>query len=102
MRNTNKANVLINCTPVGMHPDMDETPFAAEWLDRNAIVFDTIYNPEQTLLIKSARQAGCITITGVDMFVRQAAKQFRLFTEEEPDLKLIRHEVKRATSAAQY
>ena len=102
LRGNHNCQVLINCTPVGMHPDMDESPFEAEWLDRNAMVFDTIYNPEQTLLIKEARQAGCSTITGVDMFVRQAAEQFRLFTDEEPDVELIRHEVKRATSAAKY
>ncbi|QEG24284.1 shikimate dehydrogenase [Mariniblastus fucicola] len=97
-----ECDVLINCTPVGMYPEMDVTPFDAEWFDKKAMVFDTVYNPEQTLFIKQARQAGCTTITGVDMFVRQAAKQFKLFTGENPDLKLIRYEVKRAISAAKY
>lgn len=103
---TGRANqphqILINCTPVGMHPKLDETPFDAEWFNRKAIVFDTVYNPEQTLFIKQARQAGCPTITGVDMFVRQAARQFQLFTGIEPELETIRYEVKRAISAARY
>jgi len=93
---------MINCTPVGMYPDMDVTPFEPEWFDPNCVVFDTIYNPEQTLFIKQAREAGCTTITGIDMFVRQAARQFKLFTGTNPDVKLIRYEVKRAISAAKY
>ena len=101
-RGTFECDVLVNGTPVGMHPKMDETPYETEWFDKRMIVFDTIYNPEQTLLIKQARQAECTTITGIDMFVRQAAKQFKLFTDQEPDTELIRYEVKRATSAAKY
>ena len=102
----NRANfecdALINCTPVGMYPEMDSTPFEKEWFDKKCIVFDTVYNPEQTLFIKQARVAECTTITGVDMFVRQAARQFKLFTNTDPDVKLIRYEVKRAISAAKY
>ncbi len=96
------SHYLINCTPVGMHPNLDETPFVADWFTKQTVVFDTIYNPEQTLFIKQAREAGCLTITGVDMFVRQAADQFKLFTGKEPDLELIRYEVKRGISAARY
>lgn len=97
-----EASVLINCTPVGMFPNMDETPFEADWFLKKTIVFDTIYNPEQTLFIKQAREAQCTTITGVDMFVRQAAEQFRLFTGKAPNVETIRYELKRATSAARY
>lgn len=97
-----ETSVLVNCTPVGMFPKMDESPFEPDWFDKKTIVFDTIYNPEQTLLIKQAREAGCPTITGVDMFVLQAAEQFRLFTGEQPNLEKIRYELKRATSAAKY
>lgn len=96
------CNLLINCTPVGMYPEMDESPFEATWLDSRMAVFDTIYNPEQTLLVKYARKAGCRTITGVDMFVRQAAKQYELFTGLPADQELMRNELKRATSAARY
>ncbi len=97
-----QSAVIINCTPVGMHPNMDETPFEKEWLDKRTIVFDTIYNPEQTLLIKQAREAGCETITGVDMFVRQATQQFKLFTGKSANKSLMRKILKQQTSAARY
>jgi 3-dehydroquinate dehydratase/shikimate dehydrogenase len=103
---TGRANhphqILINCTPLGMHPKLDSTPFEPEWINRKAVIFDTVYNPEQTLLIKQAREAGCTTITGVDMFVRQAARQYKLFTGQEPNLETMRNEVRRAISAARY
>ncbi len=51
-----ECDILINCTPVGMHPDVDETPYPEHWLRENMLVFDTIYNPENTLLIKEAKE----------------------------------------------
>ena len=101
-REEQEPSVLVNCTPVGMHPKMDETPFDVKNMPKNTIVFDTIYNPERTLLIKQAREFGCTVVTGVDMFVRQAAKQFKFFTGKEPVLEDVRYELKRATSAAKY
>ena len=101
-RGSFECDVLINCTPVGMYPKMDDTPFDESCFDKKCIVFDTVYNPEQTLFIKQARAADCTTITGIDMFVRQAAKQFKLFTDSEPDHETIRYEIKRAISAAKY
>ncbi len=95
-------DILINCTPVGMHPNMDESPFEKEWMNHKMVVFDTVYNPEQTLLIKYARQSECTVVTGVDMFVRQAVAQFKHFAGKSADAKLIRDLVKRATSAAKY
>jgi 3-dehydroquinate dehydratase/shikimate dehydrogenase len=52
------CDILINATPVGMHPHLDESPFEAEWFNKKSLVFDTIYNPEQTLFIKQARARG--------------------------------------------
>ena len=54
------------------------------------IVFDTVYNPENTLLIKFAREQSCQVVTGVEMFVRQAAMQFQLFTGREAPVELMR------------
>lgn len=96
------ADIIVNCTPVGMHPNVDESPFQPEWFNKKSIVFDTVYNPERTLFVKHARAAECVTLTGVDMFVRQAARQFKLFTGKKPDLEVMRYEVKRAISAAIY
>lgn len=94
------ADVLINCTSVGLHPKLDDTPFADNWLREGMVVFDTIYNPERTLLIKQARERGCRTITGVDMFVAQAARQFELFTGRQAPVDVMRDALRRAISAA--
>jgi 3-dehydroquinate dehydratase / shikimate dehydrogenase len=95
-------DILVNATPVGMHPNLDESPMEEKWFEKGKIVFDAVYNPEQTLFIKFARAAGCITITGVDMFVRQAARQHELFTGVKPEEEVIRETVRRAISAAKY
>ncbi len=101
-RHAIKADVLVNGTPIGMHPNVDETPYECRHLRPSSIVFDTVYNPEQTLLIKEARQQGCKVITGVDMFVLQAAMQFQLFTDHEAPVELMRQEIKRAIGPAKY
>ncbi len=95
-----KTDILVNCTPVGMHPQVDETPYEGAQLRRNWLVFDAIYNPEQTLLVKEARNKGCRVVTGVDLFVRQAALQFMLFTDQTAPLDVMRSSLKRATGAA--
>ena len=62
------------------------------------VVFDTVYTPEQTLLIKEARERGCHTITGVEMFIRQAALQFEHFTGKQAPIDLFRKVIRRALS----
>ena len=85
-RGAESCEILINCTSVGMHPKLDESPFEQHWLGFSTLVFDTVYNPEQTLLIKHARERNCPTVTGIEMFVRQAARQFELFTGQRAPL----------------
>ena len=82
-RYTVNPDVLINCTPVGMHPNVDATPYEKHHLRPSMLVFDTVYNPENTLLIKDARSQSCTVVTGVEMFIRQAGLQFKLFTGQE-------------------
>lgn len=100
-RHNQKVQLLVNGTPVGMHPDVDASPFNASALNQFMVVFDTVYNPENTLLIKHAKQAQCRIITGIDMFVRQAAYQFKLFTGREAPAKLLRKTIKQATNPVQ-
>ncbi len=97
-----RPGILVNCTPVGMHPDVDRTPYDKDKFDPDMIVFDTVYNPEQTLFIKDARTAGCFVINGLDMFVRQAAYQYKLFTGLEPPTDVMRATVKRVTSPVKF
>src|SRR5205823_4089856 len=72
-------DVLVNCTPIGMHPHLEETAIAAADL-RDGVVYDLVYNPEVTRLLREAAAAGCQTIGGLDMLVAQAMEQFRWWT----------------------
>jgi 3-dehydroquinate dehydratase/shikimate dehydrogenase len=94
------ADIVVNCTPIGMHPNVDETPFARHHMRPAMVVFDAVYNPENTLFIKEARGRNCKVVTGVDMFVRQAAMQFKLFTGRDAPVDVMRETIKRATAAA--
>jgi 3-dehydroquinate dehydratase/shikimate dehydrogenase len=83
-----EAKLLINCTSIGMHPKIDLTPFPQAGLKEDMVVFDTVYNPAETLLLKQAKQAGAKTIDGISMFVNQGLAQFKLFTNQDanPDI----------------
>ncbi len=76
-------DILINCSPIGMHPKIAETPFPKEFLKAGTIVFDAVYNPLETRLFKEAAEVGCRTIRGVDLFINQAVGQFELWTGEK-------------------
>jgi len=101
-RLTVSADVLINATPVGMHPNVDESPFPKHHLRPAMVVFDAVYNPESTLLVKDARWRNCRVITGVDMFVRQACLQFKLFTGQDGPAETMREVIRRTIAAAKY
>jgi 3-dehydroquinate dehydratase / shikimate dehydrogenase len=92
------CDMVINCTSVGMHPHVDESPLHHSFLKPGLVVFDTVYTPEQTLLIKEARDRGCHAITGVEMFIRQAALQFEKFTRHKAPVDLFRKVIRRALS----
>jgi 3-dehydroquinate dehydratase/shikimate dehydrogenase len=96
--NVTPCDIAVNGTPVGMHPNVDESPLHVSFLQPGLVVFDTVYTPEQTLLIRDARARGCGTVTGVELFVRQAAKQFELFTGLVPNLEDMRELLRKAMS----
>jgi 3-dehydroquinate dehydratase/shikimate dehydrogenase len=85
-----KTDILINATPVGMFPMVNETPIDKDRLKPDMIVFDTIYNPIETRLLREAKNQGCKIVGGLPMFVNQAAAQFELWTGVTPPLELIR------------
>ncbi|MCA9042457.1 MAG: shikimate dehydrogenase, partial [Planctomycetaceae bacterium] len=68
------------------------------WLRDGMLVFDTIYNPENTLLLKDARAHNCKTASGLEMFVRQAALQYERFTQHEAPLDVMRAALRRGIS----
>lgn len=94
-----RPHILVNCTPIGMHPNINVMPVEKGSLREGLIVFDAVYNPEYTMLIRAAKERGCVTISGVEMFVGQACLQFKLFTGQKASAKLMRDLVKKAISA---
>lgn len=87
------GDVLANTTSVGMHPDEEATPVPAAVLSSYDLVFDAVYTPLHTRLLRDAAAAGCATVTGDEMFVGQAADQFRLFTGLEAPVEQMRRVV---------
>lgn len=73
------CQIFINTTSIGMHPNVDESPM--ESVPGDVLVFDAVYNPMRTTLLAQAEAAGAKTIGGIEMFVRQAEKQFSLWTK---------------------
>jgi len=97
-RASTPCDILINATPVGMYPNLDESPAPPAALRPNMLVFDTVYRPENTMMLKMARERDCRTVSGVDMFIRQAALQFKLFTGEDAPDAVMRATVRRKLS----
>jgi 3-dehydroquinate dehydratase/shikimate dehydrogenase len=82
-------DLLVNCTPVGMYPNVDETPIDAALLT-GRWVYDLVYNPTGTRLLREAARAGCQTIGGLDMLVAQAHEQFHWWTGVRPPAGVMR------------
>ena len=87
---TRPIDILINCSPVGMSPNVDETPFLARDLKQGMVVFDSVYNPMETKLLREAKTAGCTVIPGIELFINQAARQFELWTGQTAPTEIMR------------
>ncbi len=84
-----KANLVINCTPVGMSPNIDRSPVPEEFLRAELTIFDAIYNPLDTLLIKQAKNIGAKTISGMKMFLYQGVEAFERWTNEKAPISVM-------------
>ena len=82
-------DLLVNCTTVGMHPRVDDTVLAAGALS-GRVVYDLVYNPPITRLLREAAHAGCQTIGGLEMLVGQAHEQFYWWTGARPKAGVMR------------
>lgn len=80
-----EADLLVNCTPVGMRGGETEgqSPVTADLLPARGIVFDLVYNPLETPLLRAAKERGAKAVSGLGMLVYQAAESFRLWTGQE-------------------
>lgn len=78
-----QADIVINCTPIGMHPKEDASLVPPELFQPGQVVFDIVYNPLKTKLLREAEAAGCTVVPGAEMFVNQAVLQFETFTGQD-------------------
>jgi len=91
------ADILINATAVGMHPHEDATLVTADMMHPDLVVFDIVYNPLETQLLKEAKRAGVRKIVnGVKMLVYQGAASFKLWTNAEPPIDVMERAVMNA------
>lgn len=88
-----EIDVLINATPAGMWPNVDETPINPEVIREGMAVMDIVYNPVETKLLREARKNGCKTINGVGMFVHQGAESLKIWLGIEPPIDVMRKAV---------
>jgi shikimate dehydrogenase len=95
------SDVVINATSVGMHPNEDASVVTADMLHPELVVFDIVYNPLDTRLLKEAKRAGVKRIiNGVKMLVYQGAASFKLWTKEEPPIAVMEKAVMEALTGS--
>jgi shikimate 5-dehydrogenase len=85
-------DAIVNATPVGMHPFLNESPLEARDLNCR-LVFDTIYRPQKTKLLQLAERKGIETVSGVEMFVAQGVTQWEIWTGERAPVEQMRRAV---------
>lgn len=78
------AQLVVNATPLGMWPDVDSSPWPeGVAFPPEALLFDLVYNPRETLLMRQARHSGASAVDGLRMLVHQGAEAFELWTERD-------------------
>ena len=85
------ADVLIDTTPLGMHPNISDEPIVkADMMDEDLVVFDAVYNPNETVLIKEVIKANAKPVYGIKMLLYQGAESFKLWTGKEMPIEVAR------------
>ena len=90
-KNVKDADILVNATSVGMHPHIDQSLVAPQWLKPNLTVMDIVYNPVETKLAKDAKAAGAKVISGVEMLIYQGAASFKIWTGKSAPIEVMRN-----------
>lgn len=91
---TADADIIINTTSVGMHPDTDRTLVTADMMHAGQVIFDIVYSPLNTRLLLEAKKARAVTIDGIRMLVLQGAESFRIWTGIEPPVGVMEQAVR--------
>ena len=88
-----QANLLVNTTPIGMHPNVDESPLSANEmvnLEPGAIAYDLIYTPNPTQFLRQAQQQGAIALNGLEMLVQQGVAALKIWLQPEIPVDVMR------------
>ncbi len=88
------ADILINTTPLGMHPNVEGSVASSDDMHENLVVFDAVYNPHETLLLKEAAKAGAKPVYGIKMLLYQGAESFKIWTGSEPPIDVMENALK--------
>ncbi len=88
-----KADVIVHCTPIGMHPKEEASLVPSELFRPGQVVFDIVYTPLKTRLLRDAESRGLKTVSGVEMFINQAVLQFEQFTGVDAPVEVMRQVV---------
>ncbi len=91
-----EADIVIQTTPVGMSPNTGESLIPARFFRKGQVVFDVVYTPRETRLLEEAKKAGAKTVSGLGMFVNQAAIQFELWTGVKAPAKIMLNALEQA------
>lgn len=84
---SDNSDILIDTTPIGMHPNYDDEPIVrAENMHEGQVVFDAVYNPNETVLIKETIKAGAKPVYGIKMLLYQGAESFKIWTGRKPPI----------------
>jgi len=87
------ADILINATSVGMHPDVNRSLVDPSWLRPDLCVMDIVYNPIETKLVKDARLMGAKVVSGIEMLVFQGVASFEIWTDHQAPVKVMKEVV---------
>jgi shikimate dehydrogenase len=88
-----EADILVNATSVGMHPDVDQSLVDPSWLRPDLCVMDVIYNPLETKLAKDAKSMGAKVVSGIEMLVYQGVASFEIWTNHPAPVKVMKQAV---------
>ena len=81
--NENDCDIIINCTPVGMWPRIDESPYNLNRVTKSQTIIDTIYNPSETKLVRHCKERADKAMGGLDMFIYQAIESLAIWEDSQ-------------------
>ena len=87
------ADILVNATSVGMHPEDDQSLIDPSWLRSGMCVMDIVYRPIETKLAKDAKSVGAKVISGVEMLLHQGAASFEIWTDHPAPITVMRQAI---------